>query len=99
LRLEWIDRIPDALGYRGEVDVIILNDAPPSLAWDVVCAPVVLYEAASGAAGEVAFRLRKIYRDELPRLERCRERLLARIEQGEFGVGYRSRRATARPHP
>ncbi len=95
LRLEWMDRIPTALGYPDEVDVIILNDAPPALAWDVVRAPVVLYEAVPDAAGEVALRLRKVYRDELPRLERRRQRLLASIEQGEFGVGYRTRRAEA----
>lgn len=99
LQLEWINRVPQALGYAGEVDVLILNDAPPALAWDVARAPVVLYETEPDAAAEVAFQLRKVYRDELPRLERRRRRLLDRIRRGEFGVGYRTRRATAAKNP
>ncbi len=90
LGLEWTGRIPDALAYPGDVDVLILNDAPPSLAWDVVCQPVVLYEAAPEIAGEVASRLRRDYRDELPRLERRRRRLLESIRRGEFGVSRQS---------
>lgn len=99
LQLEWIGRIPDVIGYPGEVDVLILNDAPPALAWDVARTPVVLYEAAPDAAALVAHQLRKVYRDELPRLERRRQRLLDRIRRGEFGVGYRTRRATAAKNP
>lgn len=86
LRLRWLSDLPDVMGYAGDVDVVIANDAPSALGWEISHAPIVLYEAEPGEAGEAAFRLRTRYRDELPRLERRRARLLERIRQGEFGV-------------
>ncbi|MBI3945511.1 MAG: nucleotidyltransferase domain-containing protein [Armatimonadetes bacterium] len=86
LRWEFLALIPEAIGYAGDVDVVILNDAPPALGWDVARSPVVLYETAKDVANAVAFRLRQEYRDELPRLERRRARLFQRIREGRFGV-------------
>ena len=92
LGLEWMARLPDVLGYPGDIDVAILNDGPPPLAWDVVYAPVVLYEAEPELALAVAAQVRRAYRDELPRLERQWKRLHDEIARGEFGVSQQSHR-------
>ncbi|HET6387461.1 MAG TPA: nucleotidyltransferase domain-containing protein [Armatimonadota bacterium] len=86
LGLDWMGRLPDALGYAGDLDLLVLNDAPLPLAWDVVHAPVILYETEPEAGLAVAAHLRRSYRDELPRLQRQRNRLYDQIRRGELGV-------------
>ena len=70
---------------RFDVDVILLNEAPPLLAYEVVSVGSLLYER--NHAGRVDFEARTLqrYLDLKPFLETSRKYLKRRLKNGTFG--------------
>ncbi|WP_066637988.1 type VII toxin-antitoxin system MntA family adenylyltransferase antitoxin [Desulfolucanica intricata] len=70
-----------------EVDLVILNQAPPALAYRVLCKGKLLYEKPEAKAQRVNFQVRTCdrYFDYKPVEKVIHEGLIRRIKEGRFG--------------
>lgn len=70
-----------------EVDLVILNQAPPSLSYRILSKGRLLYEKEGGKAQRVSFQVRTFdrYFDFKPVEKILHEGLVRRIEEGKFG--------------
>jgi len=77
----------DAMGWfmnhlrRDNVDLIILNDAPPVLQYNAVCRGQLLYERKPGLSWQCWRRALNMYWDAKPMLDRSTKRVLATLRE------------------
>ena len=90
-RLAAIGGIADVLS-TDDVDVVILNQAPPALAYAVLRDGILLF--CRDEPARIAFQVRAVneYLDFKPVLERHERALLQRAERGELLDGYNPHR-------
>jgi hypothetical protein len=81
----------EAMGWfmdrlRGDnVDVVVINDAPPVLQYCVVCRGAVLFERSPGVRLHCWRRALNMYWDAKPMLDRGTKRMLARLKEWKDG--------------
>ena len=86
-RERWFDTQLDLIGeltslfHRNDVDVVILNQATPVLAYEVVCSGQVLYEAEPGTRVDYEVAALRRYADTKPLRQLQDRRLLERVEE------------------
>jgi len=98
MRLEVIGGLMNLLD-TDEVDVLILNQAPPALRYAVLRDGVLLY--CRDRQAMIEFRVRAVneYLDFKPILERHKRAILEKARKGELLSGYDARIQTPRPDP
>jgi len=86
-RDRWFDTQLDLIGeltslfHRNDVDVVILNQATPVLAYEVVRSGQVLYEAEPGTRVDYEVAALRRYADTEPLRQLQDRRLLERVEE------------------
>lgn len=70
-----------SLFHRNDVDVVILNQAKPVIAYEVVCSGRVLYEAQPGTRVDYEVAVLRRYVDTEPLRRLQDRRLLERVEE------------------
>lgn len=83
-QLELIGAVMDAFG-KNDVDVVILNEAPPLLAVEVLDHGKVLYNVDDALRVEFQVKALREYRDTEPLRRVLREALEERVRTGRFG--------------
>jgi predicted nucleotidyltransferase len=85
-KLKLLSTITSAL-KTDEVDLIILNQAPPALSYRVLSQGRLLYEEEDGKAQRVSFQVKTFdrYFDFKPVERVLHEGLIRRIKEGRFG--------------
>ncbi len=66
--------------HRDDVDVVILNDAPPTLAFEAIKGTLIL-SRDEGARVDAEARIMSMYHDRLPYLQRSLDAALARVRE------------------
>jgi uncharacterized protein len=97
-RLEVIGGLMEILN-TDEVDVLILNQAPPALAYAVLRDGILLYCRHHQARIEYQLHTLNEYLDFEPILKRHERAVLDKARRGELLHGYDSHRRTLRPDP
>lgn len=83
-RLELVGQISRILG-TDRVDILILNEAPPLLAYEVTRNGVLIFCAHDDVHGEFLVRTLRRYEDTEPLRRLLAEAMAARIKAGAFG--------------
>jgi predicted nucleotidyltransferase len=83
-RLTLIDALARLLG-TDNIDVVILNEAPPLLAYEALRNGVLLYCADENARVEFQVRTLRTYEDTAPLRQMLSEAMAERIKAGAFG--------------
>ena len=84
LQGELADRLSAALGVT-RVDVVVLNDAAPALAYRATWDGLVAWGADDPALGHAKVRAFSEYQDFVPVLDELGRALRERIDDGSFG--------------
>jgi predicted nucleotidyltransferase len=79
-QLDLTDKLM-SLFHRNKVDVVILNQATPVLAYEVVCSGQVLYEAEPGTRVDYEVAALRRFADTEPLRRMQDRRLLERVEE------------------
>jgi hypothetical protein len=83
-RIATADRLSAVVEERLDVptDVVLIDPAAPlGLLFDIFSVQTILWARDGAQAHDFACRIRLEYRDELPRLDRARERLFRRVRE------------------